>query len=149
MRYYYGAQLLQALEDAGGAHASSYTHGDHAVAGVFALQVAEERGGEFRSGAAERVAESDGPAAGIHARGIKTSLLNHREGLRGKGFVQLNHRDVVERKAGELESLGNSEHRTDAEFLGWAAGGGVGDEASEWLPAQRFGARVAHDHGGG
>jgi hypothetical protein len=33
--------FLEALEDAGGAHSSAYAHGDHAVAGVFAVEVAD------------------------------------------------------------------------------------------------------------
>jgi hypothetical protein len=37
--------FLEALEDAGGAHASAYAHGDHAVACVFALEVADQGGG--------------------------------------------------------------------------------------------------------
>ena len=37
--------LLEALEDAGGAHASPDAHGDHAEAGVFALEVADQGGG--------------------------------------------------------------------------------------------------------
>ena len=36
---------LEALEDAGGAHASAYAHGYHAVAGVFSLEVADQGGG--------------------------------------------------------------------------------------------------------
>ena len=39
------AASREALEDAGCAHAASDAHGDHAVAGVFALQVADDGGG--------------------------------------------------------------------------------------------------------
>src|SRR6266850_1398087 len=66
----------EALEDAGGAHAAADAHGDHAVAGVAALEFANERGGEFCAGAAEGMAESDGAAVGIDAGSVEASLLD-------------------------------------------------------------------------
>src|SRR5229473_4548231 len=94
------------------------------------------------------MAEGDGATVGIDARGVEGGLLEDGEGLRGEGFIELDDGDVGKREAGELESLGNSEYRADAEFLGRAAGGGVGDEARERLEAEGFGAGFAHDHGG-
>src|ERR1700738_5120256 len=120
--------LREALEDAGGTHASADAHGDHAVAGVLALEVADQGGGEFGSGAAERMAEGDCAAVGIDTRGVEAGLLDYGKGLRGEGFVELDYGDVAEREAGELQRFGNGEDRTDAEFLGRTAGGGVGDE---------------------
>src|SRR6266853_1520705 len=87
---------LQTLEDAGGAHAATDAHGDHAVARVATLQFAEDSGGEFCAGAAERVAEGDGAAVGVDAGGVEAGLLNDGERLRGEGFVELDDSDVAE-----------------------------------------------------
>src|SRR5258708_33690130 len=58
----YKSKNSNALEDAGGAHASADAHGDHAVARVLALEFAEDGGGELCAGAAERVGEGGGGA---------------------------------------------------------------------------------------
>src|SRR5260370_16450164 len=51
--------VLEALEDAGGAHAPADAHGDHAVAGVAALEFADDGRGKFCAGAAAGVADGD------------------------------------------------------------------------------------------
>ena len=67
--------MLQALEDAGGAHAAADAHGDHAVFGVAALEFPNNRSCKFCAGAAERMAQGDSAAVGIDARRIETGLL--------------------------------------------------------------------------
>src|SRR5580692_6940365 len=57
----------QVFENAGSALAAANTHSDHAVARVFAVHFAQNGGGEFRAGAAQRMSERDGAAVGIHA----------------------------------------------------------------------------------
>src|SRR6267143_1588831 len=99
---HYIGKISKALEDAGGAHAAADAHGDHAIAGVFALEFADDGGGEFCAGAAERVAEGDGAAVGIDARSVEAGLLDDGEGLRGEGLVELDHGDVVQRKTRKL-----------------------------------------------
>src|SRR5260221_5111148 len=91
------------------------------------------------------MAESDRAAVRVHARGIKPGLLDYGQGLRGEGFVEFDYRDVREREAGELQRLRNGEDGANAELLGRAAGGGVGDETRERLDAECVGARLAHD----
>src|SRR5258708_7103433 len=93
--------------------------------------------------------EGDGTAVGVDARRVEGGLLDYGEGLRGEGFVELDDSDVAEREAGELQRFGDGEDGADTEFLGRAAGGGVGDETRERLQTEGLGARVAHDHGGG
>src|SRR5215472_4187179 len=88
-------KLGEAFEDAGGAHAATYAHGDHAVASFLAFHFAQNRGGELGAGAAERMAEGDGAAVDIDARGIEAGELHHGERLRGKGFVQFDYADLV------------------------------------------------------
>src|SRR5260370_30769128 len=121
------------LEDAGGAHASADAHGDHAVAGVFALQIADQRGGEFGSSAGKRVAEGDRATVGIYARGIEGGLLDYGEGLRREGFTEFDYCDITERETGQLQRLGNRGKQAASQLLGRAAGGGVGDKSRERL----------------
>src|SRR6267143_2895136 len=128
---HYIGKISKALEDAGGAHAAADAHGDHAIAGVFALEFADDGGGEFCAGAAEGVAKGDGAAVGIDARGVKAGLRDDREGLRGKGFIELDDGHVAEGEAGELQCFGDCPDRADAELFGENAGGGVSDEARE------------------
>jgi hypothetical protein len=60
----------EVLEDAGSAHAAADAHGDHAVAGVAALEFANDGSGQFGAGAAEGVAEGDGATVGIDTSGV-------------------------------------------------------------------------------
>ena len=119
------------LEDSGGAHASSYAHGDHSVAGFAAGHLAQEGGGEFGSGAAEGVAEGDGSAVDVEAGGVEAEDLDDGEGLGGEGFVELDEVDLVEGEAGEFEHFGDGVDGADAHLLGVAAGVGEGDEAGQ------------------
>src|ERR1700740_1659149 len=143
------AGLGEPLEDAGGAHASPDAHGDHAVAGVFPLQIADQRGGELGSGAAKRVAEGDRATVGIYARGVEGGLLDYGERLRGESFIEFDYGDIAERETGELQRFGDGEDGADAELLGRATSSGIGDKTRERLEPESVGAGLAHDHGGG
>src|SRR5258708_36865868 len=101
--------------------------------------MADQRGGEFGCSAAKRVAEGDRATVGIYARGIEGGLLDYGEGLRGERFIEFDYCDITERETGELQRLGNRENRADAELLGRAAGGGVGDKSAERLWAGSVG----------
>src|SRR5580704_8485091 len=57
-----------ALEYAGSAHASSDAHSHQSVAGIAALQFAENCGGELCASAAERMTERDRATIHVHAR---------------------------------------------------------------------------------
>ena len=50
------------------------------------------------------MAESDGAAVDVDAGGIEVERADDGQGLRGKGFVQLDEVDVVEREAGAAAS---------------------------------------------
>ena len=80
-------RLRDALENARGSHAAADAHGNHAITCLAALKFAHNCGGKLRSGAAERVAQSDGAAIGIYPRGIETGKTNHGKRLRGEGFI--------------------------------------------------------------
>ena len=52
-----------------------------------ALHGMQECGCQLGSGAAERVAESDGSAAHVHFGRVQMQLLYHGQRLRGEGFI--------------------------------------------------------------
>ena len=83
------------FEHARRAHAGADAHGDHAVSLIAPAQAMHERRDANRAGRAERVAERDGAAQRIDLGGIEPEILDHREALRGKRFVQLDPVDVL------------------------------------------------------
>ncbi len=82
------------------------------------------------------MAEGDGPAVDIDAGGIEMERADDGQNLRGKGLVQFDEADVVERKAGMGESFGDGGDGADAHFFRQAAGDGIGGEAREGLKAE-------------
>src|SRR6266702_4272573 len=106
------------------------------------LEALDDAGGEFCSGAAEGMAESDGAAVGIDARRIEASLLDDGQRLSGESFVEFDDGDVAEGEASELEDLWNRGDRADAEFFRQNPSGGIGDKTREGVQAQGFGACV-------
>ncbi len=71
-----------------------------------ALHLAQDRRRQFRAGAAQRMAQSDGAAVGIDAFRIEPRFADHRQRLRGEGFVQLDHADVVQLQSGQRKAFG-------------------------------------------
>src|SRR3989454_7049343 len=140
---------LEALEDTGGAHAAADAHGDEAVAGVAALEFANDGCGELRAGAAQGMAEGHGAAIDVDALRVESRDFDDGKSLRREGFIQFNHVNLLELQSRELKSFGNGEGRANAEFFGKDAGGGEGHEASQRPGAQGAGAFGAHDDGGG
>src|SRR6185312_8651440 len=116
-----------------GAHASAHTHGYHAVFGFAAGHLAEEGGGEFGPGAAERVAEGDGSSVDVDLRGVDAEYLDDGERLGGEGFVEFDDADVFERQACHLEDFRNGVDGADAHLFGVAACVGEGDQFCQWL----------------
>src|SRR5260370_22274616 len=90
---------IQSLEYTRGAHAAADAHRDHAIASVAALQFAQDAGGQFRAGAAERMAQSDGAAVDVHFVGIESQRLDYRHRLGRERFVKFDYVDLIERQA--------------------------------------------------
>src|SRR5580658_5945858 len=82
------AICLKPFEYSRGSLAASHTHGHHAVARFAALQFAEDGGRQFRSGAAERMAQRDRAAINVDGFGIEPSHADYRQGLDGERLVQ-------------------------------------------------------------
>ena len=69
-----------------------------AVASATAVQLLGRGQGEARAGHAERMAERDRAAVGVHAGVVigEAELAHHRQALRGEGLVQFDHVDVID-----------------------------------------------------
>ena len=80
--------LVHRLKNSGGAHASAYAHGHHTVFRVPAGHLAQKSGGEFGTGAAERMAKGDSSTIDIDSRGVETEHFDDGERLSGEGFVK-------------------------------------------------------------
>src|SRR5215469_579201 len=75
---------VQVLKNPGRAHASANAHGDHSIACISALQLADYRGRELRTRASQGMAKRDRPTVGINLFRIKPANLHDRQRLRGK-----------------------------------------------------------------
>src|ERR1700730_8869265 len=87
---------LDPLENSGGALATADAHRHHSVFCFPALHFAEDGGREFRSGAAERVAEGDCSAVEVDLLRIQAGAPDHRQRLHGERFVQFDNINVFE-----------------------------------------------------
>src|ERR1019366_1489448 len=136
--------LSETLKDPCGAHPSANAHGNHAVARVAALQLAQNRRRKLCAGAPERMPESDRASVGIHARRIEPGLLDHCERLHGERFVKFDHVDLIEVQASQLQDLRNRVGRANAHDFGGHSGGGEAEKTRQRLYAQRSGALGTH-----
>ena len=67
--------LREAFENSCRTHAAADAHGYHAVARVAAFQFAQDCGGEFCAGAAQRMAQGDRAAVDVDAGGINSQTV--------------------------------------------------------------------------
>jgi len=95
----------------------------------------QQRRRQLRPGAAERMAERDCASINVETFRIDWQFAQARKHLRGKGFVQLNQIDLIQRQPCDLQDLANRGNGADAEALGLDARGGIGDEPRERLKA--------------
>src|SRR5271165_5415146 len=89
-----GIVPYEVFENTGCALAAADAHGHHAIARVFAMHFAEQRGGQLRAGAAEGMAERDRAAVGIYAIEIEARFADYGERLGREGFVEFDDADV-------------------------------------------------------
>merc|ERR1719264_2297173 len=102
---------LLALDDAGGAHARSDAHGDHAELPPGALQLRQQCGDLPRAGAAEGVAQGDGTALRVHLLHRDLEVLDGHGRLRGEGLVDLEDVHVLGGEVCLLERRGDGKGR--------------------------------------
>src|ERR1700754_4340118 len=79
--------LINGLEDSGGAHSSANTHCHHAVLCAAARHLAEQCCGQLGPGAAERMTERNRPAVDIELCRINAKHFDHSQGLCGESLV--------------------------------------------------------------
>src|SRR5579884_1697394 len=109
--------LRAALENTGRALAAAHAHGHHSPARIAPLHLAQQRGGELRPRAAQRMPQRDGAAVRICLPRIESRLAHDCERLHREGFVEFQHGDIVERDARAPQRLRNCAHRTDSHDL--------------------------------
>src|SRR5579859_5532641 len=121
-----------AFEDDGDALAYADAHGAKGVASVGAQELIERRGDQARAAGTERVADGDGSAIGIDVRGVvwDSQITQNRQGLRGKGFVQLDDLHLRELQATFCQNLTRGRGGSHAHDAGSHARGGTGDNTS-------------------
>jgi MFS family permease len=86
------------LEDQGNALAHADAHGAQRVLARVLVQAVHGGGDQARAAGAQRVAQRNGAAPGVHARVVvlEAQPAQHGQALRGKGFVQLDHVHLVQ-----------------------------------------------------
>ena len=87
-----------------------------ARAAAAALQLLGRGQSEARARHAERMAERDRAAVGVHMRRVvgEAELAHHGEALGGEGFVQFDHVDVADLEAEPFEQAQRRGRRADA-----------------------------------
>ena len=105
------------------------------------MHLVEQRGGEFGTGASQRMTKRDGATIHVQPVGIDRQLAQAGEHLRGKRLVQFDEIDLIQGQPGHLECLADRGYRPDAEPLGLDARRGVGDEPRERLQSACLGER--------
>src|SRR5258706_14896113 len=109
--------LGEAREDPRGAHATANTHSDHAVAGIAAFQFANDAGGKFGPGAAERMIQCGRSTVGVYFRWLEAGLLDDGVRLSGKRLIQLEYGNVFLLQTRKLTRSWNCVVRANTEFL--------------------------------
>src|SRR5512146_2086362 len=84
---------LFALEQPRGAHAAPDAHRDRAQGSVSPLHLVQQRGGELRTRAPQRVPQRDRAPVDVDLVRIQGELADHRKRLCGEGLVQLEEVD--------------------------------------------------------
>ncbi len=105
--------------------------------------------GEPRARHAVRMPDGDRAAVDIEPIVGNAQLVAAVDDLHRERLVQLPQADVVDLHAGAREQLRHGEDRSDAHFVGLAAGDGEAAEYAQRLEAATGGELVAHDHAGG
>src|SRR5918912_3332949 len=91
-------RLLHSFDQKRDAHAAADAEGGEAVARASLVHLVEEGGGDAHTRAADGVAERDGAAVNVEARGVEPKLAVAGDDLRGEGLVKLDEVNLVERE---------------------------------------------------
>lgn len=130
-------------------HAGSDTHTGQED--LLLLPPALAQAGNNLSGTsrAQRVAEGNGAAAGVHLGPVEAELVPAVDGHGAKGLVELDDVDVGEANVVLLEQLGDGDGRADTHDAGRQAGNGRADVLGEHGEAELDGHGALHEHHGG
>src|SRR5688572_16272392 len=101
-------RYLLTFEDASGSHTAADAHRHHAVSRLAAVHLVDQRRGQLRTGAPERVSQRDGTAVDVHLIGIEVELLHAGQRLGGERLVELDEVDLIECQPGLLQKIGRA-----------------------------------------
>src|SRR3989344_3315066 len=110
-------QRLKAFEDGGNALAETNAHGCNPEVAAILLHHIEQSAGDSRAGATERVAQGDRAAVQVNLLVHLVEyfqIFQHRQGLCGEGFVELEEVDICDGQARALQGFLCRRYRTIA-----------------------------------
>src|SRR6516165_6550308 len=131
--------MLDALDDHRHGIAAAETKRCQAALQTALLKSVEQSGQHARPRSPDGVPERDRAAIHVDAFFVKSEPLFTGEHLRGKGLIQLEKIDILERELGLLQHRLNRRNRSDEDVFRRHAAGRVSNNAR-----QRLGAKTAY-----
>src|SRR4051795_6229553 len=117
---------------------------------ILALHPPEQRDGQPRTAAAERVPESDRAAVGVDRLDVEPQPSDTGQHLRSERLVDLDGVKIVGGPAGPRERLLAGRHRPETHQVRRHAGATAGDDPRAWLQVvATYGVLARDDDGGG
>ena len=105
--------------------------------------------GELSPGGAEGVPQRDGAAVHVDDARVHAKFLDHGQGLRREGLVELDEFEIRECEPPAREGLGDGLDGADAHDVGIDAGHRKAHEARQRRETERFRFGRAHEQHGG
>src|SRR5690606_16542534 len=119
------------LEQARGALAAADAHGHDHVLHPATTPLDQRMADQARAAHAVGMADRDRAAVDVDPLVRDAESVHAIQDLQGEGFVELPQADVVDREPGILQQLRYREHRSDAHFVGLAAGDRIAAEHAQ------------------
>src|SRR5262249_50154047 len=110
------------LKQSRGALAAADAHGYHAVAGFAASHLVGHGSHHARAGHAKGMSDGNRSAVDVQLLRINSQAVAAIDHLHRESFVEFPNVDVAQSDAGTLQQFRDGEYRTDAHFVGVAAG---------------------------
>src|ERR1700744_4057679 len=136
------------LEQAGCTLSAADAHGDYHQLRTAAFAFDQCMSRQPRAAHAVRMTDRNRPAIDVQAFIGDSQFVAAVDHLNGEGFVQLPQVDIADFEPGALEKPRDREHRTDAHFVGLAAGDRKPSEYSHGLYVALLGKLRVHDDAG-
>src|ERR1700678_733722 len=135
-RSYYS--LIKIFDDAGNTLSAPHAGGDNPVFFIQTFHIVDQLYGQLAAGAAERMAQCNRAAIDIDDIRIELQLPDDSQGLRRKGFIQLDQVNLAEVHSCLTQDPGNGFDRADPHDPGMDPRSGTGYEPGNRLQPQLF-----------